>query len=248
MRGTRLSPIVVAVTGIVLSLLAVGGIAYFMIMPVLAKTTTAQGRLDAARGDATPQAKTKAQKELAQAKIDVQNTKNKWVVIQNTLMPPYDVSSRYTAWQQISQEMSYRLGPNLQRYMRSTGVVPLSPVAISAPPASPNAVTGAPLVIPIGGQNGAVSVGGSFKGILKHIALWNNFNRLVLVDNLALHGNSPFMEGNYSASVIIFPQNDEKVDPPLAAAGVGGAAAGGGGYPGGGGGGYPGGGGGGYPR
>lgn len=246
MRGTRLSPLVVAVIGIVLSLLAVGGITYFLIMPVLAQTTTAEGRYDAAKTDATPEAKAKATKDLAQAKIDVLNTQAKWASIQNSLMPPYDVSNRYTAWQQISQELSYRLGPSLQRYIRGTGVVPLSSVAISAPPASPNAITAAPLVIPIGGQNGQVAVGGSFKGILRHFALWNSFPRLVLVDNLALHGNSPFMQGTYSASVIIFPQNDQKVDQPLPQAALGGGGAGGGGYPGGGGG-YPGGGGG-YPR
>lgn len=244
MRATRLSPIVVAVVGIVLSLLAVGGITYFMIMPVLAQTTAAQTRLDAAAPDATPGAKAKATKDLNQAKLAVAATQLKWATIQNTLMPPYDVSNRYTAWQQISQELSYRLGPSLQKWIKSTGVVPLSSVAISPPPPSPNAVTAAPLIIPIGGQNGEVSVGGSFKGILKHFQLWNNYPRLVLVDNLALHGNSPFMEGTYSASVIIFPQNDQKVDQPLAAAAVGGATAGGG-YPGGGGGGgYPGGG---YP-
>lgn len=236
MRGTRLSPIVVAVIGIVASLLAVGGIIYFMVMPVLSQTTTANSRYDAAKNDATPLANMKATKDVAQAKIDVANTQAKWAVIQNTLMPAYDVSNRYTAWQQISQELSYKLGPNLQNWIKHTGVVPLSSVAIAAPPASPNAITAAPLVIPIGGQSGQVSVGGSFKGILRHFQLWNNYPRLVLLDNLALHGNSPFMQGTYTAEVIIFPQNDQKVDQPLPQAGADTAVAGGGGYPGGG---YP---------
>lgn len=231
------------VIGIVACLLAAGCIIYFMVMPLLSQTSAAEARYDAAKGDATPAANLQATKDLAQAKIDVNNTRAKWIVIQNSLMPAYDVSNRYTAWQQISKELSYNLGPALQRYMKTTGVVPLSSVAISAPPTNPNDITGAPLVIPVGGQSGSVSVGGSFKAILKHFQLWNNFPRLVLVDNLALHGNSPFMQGTYNAEVIIFPQNDQKLAPPLPWAATGGAGAGGGGgYPGGG---YPGGG---YPR
>ena len=216
-------------------------------MPTQQAADSAQARYTAAFPDSTPAAQEQAKKDLALAKVEVANTQARWAVIENTIMPRYDVSHRYPAWQQLTNELSLYLGPDLAKYFRSTGVVPLTSVTLPAPPASPNAITGAPLVIPIsgsstgggglgggggGGGNGSISVGGSFRQILRHVQLWNSFNRLVLIDNLSLHGNSPYMAGDYGATVVIFPQNDDKLDKELPAASVGTAGAAGGGYPG----------------
>jgi hypothetical protein len=223
MKSTRITPPIIAVIGAVLCLLAVGGITYFLILPAQNDTTAYQARYDAAYPDSTPAAQMAAKKDAVQAVADVAKTKQQWIVIENTLMPPYDVSQRYVAWKQLSNEMSLNLGPDIEHFMLSTGVVPLTTVALPPPPPDPNAITAAPLIIPLGGSGastsgGGISVGGSFRQILHHIQLWNSFNRLVLVDNLALHGNSPYMKGDYGASVIIFPQNDDKLDKPIAAA------------------------------
>ena len=98
-----------------------------------------------------------------------------------------------------------------------------------------------------GGTTGSLSVGGDFRQLLYHVQRWNTFDRLVLIDHLGLHGNSPFMSATYDATVIEFPQGGSNPAKPLPKGpGTGGAAGGaGGGYPGMGGppggmGGYPG--------
>jgi hypothetical protein len=242
MRSSRLNPLVVAILFVVPSLIAIGCIYYFLISPTTAEADVAHGRYTAAYPDSTLPAQTAAQTDLVKAGQEVTETKAQWAVIDNQIMPRFDVSQRYTAWKQLSNELAFNLGPDLAKYFRSTGVVPLTSVTLPPPPASPNMITGAPLIVPIsgsssggggggggfgggngggGGSNGSITVGGSFRKILKHVQLWNSFNRLVLIDNLALHGNSPYMSGNYGATVIIFPQNDDNVAPPLPAASSG---------------------------
>jgi hypothetical protein len=88
-----------------------------------------------------------------------------------------------------------------------------------------------------GGKGGSLSVAGDFRQILYHVQRWNSFDRLVLIDGLALHGNSPFMTGTYNATAFIFPQGDDKIAQPLpkgeGSAGAAGGAGGPGGFPGG---------------
>ncbi len=226
MTASRINPIVIAIIGVVLCLAAVAGITYFLILPERAKVDAAQQRYTAAYPDSTPQAQNAAQVDLVKAQGEVQQEQLQWRVIENTIMPRYDVSHRYAAWQQLSRELAINLGPSIQRWIPRTRVVPLTDITIAPPPASPNAITAAPLIVPIG--SGTLQVGGSFRNILYHVQQWNNFNRLVQVDGLALHGNSPYMQGEYTAKVIIFPQNDTSLDKPIATAGAGGATAGGG--------------------
>ena len=77
------------------------------------------------------------------------------------------------------------------------------------------------LVVPLG----TVTVNGDFRHILTHFNDWQYFNRLVSVDGLTLVGNSPYMQGSYTATMYIFPQNDTSLQSgPLAKAGGTGAA------------------------
>jgi hypothetical protein len=239
MRSTRINPVVVAVIGSVLCILAVVLISLMLIKPNQDNYAGYKARLDAAYNDSTPAAQQAAQAKLTQAKNDAHAIYAKWAATQKAIMPPFDVSRRYQAWGQLAHELSYNLGPSLERWVTKTGVVRLSSISIQAPPNSPNDITGAPIVIPISG--GGVEVGGDFRTLLTHVVAWNDYNRLVMIDGLQLDGNSPFMSAKYRAEVIIFPQNADKVDKPIGTAGAGGNAAGGagGGYPGGPGG-YPG--------
>ena len=243
MRSTRISPIAVAVIGSVLSILAVVLIAFLMIKPNQEAYNAADARYNAAYPDSTPMAQKTAKDKLIKAQKDARAIYAKWDATQHQLMPKFDVSHRYEAWGQLAHELSYNLGPSLERWMSHTGVIRMTNISIQAPPNSPNQITGAPIIIPISG--GGLSVGGDFRSLLTHVVAWNSFNRLVLIDGLQLSGNSPFMSANYKAQVIIFPQNGDNVDKPIGTAGTGGAT--GGGYPGAGGGGYPGAPGGGYP-
>ena len=248
MRSVRINPIAVAVIGSVLSILAVVLITFILIKPTQEKYNADKARWDAAYPDSTGPAQTSARKLLDKNKAEARATYAKWDATQKALMPPFDVSNRYEAWGQLAHELSYNLGPSLERWITRTGVIRQTAITVPAPPNSPNDLTNGPLRIPVSG--GAISVGGDFRTLLTHVVQWNNFNRLVLIDGLALSGNSPFMQGSYRAQVIIFPQNPTNIGKTLDSAGVGGTAGARGGLggaagfpggPGGPGGGYPGG-------
>lgn len=257
MKTARLSPIVVAAVGTVLSLLAIALIFFLMIKPTQENITAQQARLDAAAPGTDPESreqglaenKKKAQLGLAKAKSDVQTTKMQWAQVEAAIMPPLDVSNRPKAFRQLTYELVHNLAPDLQRQLVTTGITSPTKFAVPGPPLSPNdpMIRAGVLEIPLG----TVTVNGDFRHILAHFNDWQYFNRLVKVDGLTLTGNSPYMQGSYNATLYIFPQNDTNLAPPLGKAGGAGGAAGatggsGGGYPGAGGGGYPGGGGG-YP-
>jgi hypothetical protein len=222
MKTARLTPGIVAAIGITLSLLALGGILYFLVKPTQDRIVVQKARFDANYPDSTPPVQAKARKDLADAKIKVAQTKARWAQTSAAIMPRYDVGApRFTSLGQLTYELTHYLGPDIERQLRVGGVTSGTKVALPPPPISPNDITNAPVVI----QLGSITVNGDFRRILTHFYDWQYFNRLVLVDGLNLTGNSPYMQGTYTATLYIFPQNDDKVVPPIPAAG-GGAAAG----------------------
>ncbi len=230
MKTARLSPGIVAAIGIVFCLLAVGLIGWFLIKPTLERINAQQARLDANYLDSTPDAQAAALKKVRLAQVKVAQIKTQWKIDEARYMPPYNVANRQLAVRQLTYELGQYLGPDLERQFHSGGVTNSTNVTLPPPPISPNDITAAPLVIPLG----PITVGGDFRRILTHFYNWQYFNRLVLVDSLNLDGNSPYMQGTYTATVIIFPQNDDNLPPPIAKAGGGAAASTTpGGYPGG---------------
>lgn len=246
MRTTAATPIIVAVVGFVLIAVAVGIAFGVFIVPTSQKITEQQERFNGAYQDSLPSAQAEAKSELDANNKTAAGIRAQWDIKEKALMPPYDVSDRGLAWKQLSRELSYNLGPNLERWMARSGVIQQTSISIEAPPNSPNLISGSPLVIPITGSSGSMSVGGDFRSLLESVLKWNDFNRLVLIDRLQLHGNSPYMQAQYDAQVIIFPQHADKLGGTVEKSGTGG---GGGGFGGGGGyGGGPGGPPGGLPR
>lgn len=240
MKLNRISPWTVAGVGIALSLLAIAGIFFLMIKPTLDQTAAQQGIYDQNYPDSTPAAQLTAKKQLAAAKLQVKQIQFQWAVKSAARMPRYDVSNRTLALKQLTYELTRYLGPDIQHQLKVTGVKSDTQVVLPAPPVSPNDITAAPVVIPLG----TITVSGDFRHILQHYYDWQRFNRLVLVDGLSLTGNSPYMTATYTATLYIFPQNDTHLGPIIPEAGTGtttGASPGG--YPGGAPGGYPGGGG-----
>lgn len=217
MKTTRTSPVIVAVIGVVLSLMAIAGIFFGLIKPTQDKIGVAQARFDAAYFDSTLAEQTKAKKLLDADLLIVMTTQQQWAQTDAALMPRFDVSNRFGALRQLTTELTQYLGPDLEQHSRQPGVRSTSNFNLPAPPVNPNDITNAPVVIPLG----TVTDVGQFRGILTHVYNWQYFNRLVLIDNLALHGNSPYMSGNYTATLFIFPQNDTKLPPVIAAAGGG---------------------------
>lgn len=250
MKTSRLSPLVVAIIGIVLCLLAVVGIVFFLIKPTQDQITVQQARLDLnapgttyeSRLQGLQAANTAAQKGLKAAVFQVLLIKSQWGQREAQLMPPFNVggtlpADRFRAQRQLTYELLHYLGPDLERQLKTGPVTPTTKFALPPPPVNPNDITSAPIVILLG----AVTVNGDFRRILTHFYDWQYFNRLVDVDSLALHGSSPYMQGTYTATLYIFPQGDDKLAPTIPQAGAGagsGSAPGGrpggsGGYPGG---------------
>ncbi len=238
MNLNRISPWVVAAIGAALSLLAIAGIFFLMIKPTLDQTTAQQAIYDQNYPDSTLAAQRLAQNQLAAAKLQVKQIQFQYAVKAAAKMPRYDVSNRNLALKQITYELTRYLGPDIQRQLQATpGAKSSTQVVLPAPPVSPNDITEAPVVIPLG----TITVTGDFRSILQHYYNWQHFNRLVLVDDLSLTGNSPYMVGTYTATLYIFPQNDTKLGPVIPGAATGtGTGTTPGGYPGGAPGGYPG--------
>lgn len=228
MKLNRISPLIIAVVGVVLSLMAIAGIFFGLIKPTLDETTAQQAIYDQNYPDSTQASQNSALKSLADAKAQVQQIKYQWAVKSAARMPRYDVSNRTLALRQITYELGHNLGPDIQHQLRSTGVNTMTQVVLPAPPLSPNDITAAPVVIPLG----TITVSGDFRHILTHFYEWQYFNRLVLVDGLAFTGNSPYMQATYTGTLYIFPQNDDKLGPTIPQAGGGSGAAPGGGPPG----------------
>lgn len=217
MKTTQTNPLLVAIIGIVLCIMAIAGIFFGLIKPTQASTAVAQARLDAAEPDSTLPEQNKALKTLNAANLQVKMVQNVWAQKDAALMPRYDVSNRFGALKQLTTELTQNLGPNLERHARHPGVRSTPRFNLPAPPVNPNDITNAPVVIPLG----PVEDDGPFRSILTNVYNWQYFNRLVLIDNLALHGNSPYMQGTYTATLYLFPQNDTKLPPVIAAAGGG---------------------------
>lgn len=234
MNLNRISPWAVAGIGAALSLLAIAGIIFLMIKPTLDQTAAQQAIYDQNYPDSTASAQNTAKKQLAAAKLQVKQIQFQYAVKAAAKMPRYDVSNRTLALKQLTNELTQTLGPLIQHQLNATpGAHSNTQVVLPAPPVSPNDITAAPVVIPLG----TITVTGDFRHILQHYYNWQHFNRLVLVDGLALTGNSPYMTGSYTATLYIFPQNDTKLGPIIPEAGTGtGTTPGGapGGFPGGG--------------
>jgi len=232
MKLNRISPWAIAGIGAALSLLAIAGIFFLLIKPTLDATAVQQGIYSANYSDSTPVAQKNAQKALQAAKLKVQQIKFQWAVKSAAKMPRYDVSSRPLALRQITYELTHVLGPDLQHQLNATqGAKSPTQIVLPAPPLSPNDISAAPVVIPLG----TITVNGDFRHILAHFYEWQDFNRLVIADNLAFTGSSPYMTATYTATLYIFPQNDDKLGPIIPQAGGGTAAPGAGaagGYPG----------------
>ena len=236
MKLNRINPLAVAGIGIALSLMAIAGLFFLLIKPTLDETTVQQGIYTENFPDSTPAKQKEAQKALLLAKVKVQQTKFQWAVVSAAKMPRYDVSNRPLALKQITSELTRYLGPDLQHQLTTTGVKTDTQIVLPPPPLSPNDITAAPVVVPLG----TITVSGDFRHILTHFYEWQYFNRLVLVDNLTLTGSSPYLTATYTATLYIFPQNDDKLGPIIPQAGGGAGATGAsGGYPGGAPGGFP---------
>lgn len=234
----------IAIIGSVLTVLAAVGIFFGLIRPLQDRMTAANAKyesneVNALRRPQVEEQRRAAQREVATAQREFARYEARY------MKPSIDLTNPLIAVQQRWEEQTNRLGPMTLRFLRADRSVRIAQQAITvpAPPSDPNAATESLITLPLGN----VSVIGSFRNVLNHAERWNRFTRLVLVDNLTLTGNSPFLTAQYSLTCYIFTRGTPQ-GPPVPSVGEAGGGGGGfggfgdgGGYPGGGGGGYPGG-------
>jgi hypothetical protein len=229
MRIPQLKPYVIAIIGVVLSGIVAFGIYYELIVPTQDKIKAATARYDAAFSDSTLTAQSKAKADRDLATKEVAQEQSEWDVQEKTKMPDWDLRDREKAWRQQCLEFNKTLGADIYDWVPKTGVMMLNSVSMPQPPITPNVIYTKPMVLNMGG----FTVIGDFRKILSHVVKWNDFNRLAMINNLALHGNSPNMRGSYNLTIFIFPKYEDKVGPliPKIGAPAGGSGGGGGGGP-----------------
>jgi len=211
----RIGPIPAAAIGTVLTLITVFSLVHFLIVPAKSRLEHVQQRYLAATQAASPGGYAKATADLHTAQKQLQVVKAQWLETQATLMPRYDVSNRVRAMDQLSYELTQNLGPDLEHHLRLYHGLATAQFTLPDPPVTPNDITNAPVIIPLG----TITSRGSLPGVINQFRSWRYFNRVILLDNLALHGNSPYIQATYNATVYLLPQNDDKLPPPLPQAG-----------------------------
>ncbi|MEN6520159.1 MAG: hypothetical protein ABFD46_03280 [Armatimonadota bacterium] len=120
-------------------------------------------------------------------------------------MPNISLDDTRTGMLALWHEQSEVLGPLLLNHIRSSkGIQLMSSIQIPAPTVNPNdlqSYADSPIRIDVG----KVSVSGNFKSIMNHLRSWNKLNRLVLVDQPSLTGESPNLVCEYTLSVFLYP-------------------------------------------
>ncbi len=211
MRGFRINWIVITVVGVVACLGAAAGMYFGLIVPTQTQINTEEARYQAIAMYSDKSGIAVAQKQLVAAQAAANAVAEQWAYIVRYKNPKVDVSDRFHAWLQWTNELEFDFAPRVEAFLNHTGVQSLTKISAPPPPSDPNAVPTAMIAMPLG----AISVFGSYNQILNHVARWNRFDRIVLVDGLSLTGYSPFVTGTYTATEYIFPQNGDKPGPPV---------------------------------
>jgi Tfp pilus assembly protein PilO len=221
MRGLpRLTPLVVLIAGTII-FVAVAAIGYFGFIQKKSADLQAQIQRytpDAQYYDPTQDATAiaAAKKQLADATAQATIVDNQWNYILDTKNPDIDYSDRWQSWLEWASEVDYDFSPRLNSFLKHTGVTSLTTIGAPTLPSDPNDVPTGLLAAPLPN----ISVFGSYDQILNHVASWNKFSRIVLVDHLSLKGYSPFMTGTYSATEYMFTRHSDAPGPPVPSGGA----------------------------
>jgi hypothetical protein len=222
-----ITPLTISIAGVFATALALALVYFLLIKKTQAVLSTQTGIYNQYVQYEGPQELKSANDKVTQATVAKQLVQDKWTQIQTSRDPVIDYSNVMNAWSQYIAELNFHLAPSIEQWMPSTGIRPTQPITTPAPPADPNAVISKnPIVIPLNAGS-PIQVVGTFPQILHHVAAWNNFNRIVLIDKLTLAGISPWVTGSYTATVYEFPLNGTTPGITVPSGGGGG---GGGGY------------------
>jgi Tfp pilus assembly protein PilO len=222
---SRLTRQQIAIIGSVLIVLTTALLFFFLIRPLRERLAAANDKYNTRQ--AVADTRGEKEKALEQARQEVAQARAQWSRYDRRFMPDINISNLIRGMEQRWREQKDVLGPLVTRFLRRDRSVRVirAGITVPAPPTDPNAIDTRVIEIPLG----EVSVLGSFRNILNHAERWNKFDRLVLVDNLRLAGNSPLLVGQYRLTCYIFTRGEPGPDVPAA----GGTQGGGGEFPGG---------------
>jgi hypothetical protein len=204
----KITQIQVYIIAVVLTALVGAGIYFGLIKPKSEAFTVADERWNAANQVVLTRPKEEAAQKDAIKKVAL--AKADWNRFDRALMPNIDISNFLTGSQQLWNEQVLVLGPKVKRYLESDTKVRVlqSNITIPAPNPDPNQVNKKSFEIPLG----TITVQGTFQNVLNHVQRWNNFDRLVIADNLTLSGNSPRLTGTYTLRVVIFTHGEASTE------------------------------------
>ena len=225
----KITPQQVYIIGAVLTIISALVIYFTLVKPGNEALDAANVHLQAATATAEKQGA--ATKDRTLATREVAKAKATWDQYDRKYMPNIDVSNRLLGVQQLWHEQVEVLGPRVERFLRADHSVEIvqDGITVTGVPSDPNAVVAKQFTYDLG----AVAVAGTFNDVLNHAARWNKFDRLILMDNLTLRGNSPRLIGQYSLQCFEFTHNIEKPGPVIPQAAPPTGASGGASIPGG---------------
>jgi hypothetical protein len=168
-------------------------------------------------------------KDLAKANQEVAAAKVEWARYDKRYMPRIGTDDPWQDSLKLWDQQMFKLGPKIRDFITKDKTVQITGMNLQlpAPSSDPNVVSGLTL-LPY--ELGTITVTGTFENILRHVERYNTFDRLIMVRDLTLSGNSPNLVGTYAITCYIFPQGDGKgktIPIPQAPSGAGGGMGGG---------------------
>jgi hypothetical protein len=205
----------------VLSVLTAALLWYFLIKPREEEITKQASIVTQKRPDAD--ALPASIKDLAKANQEVAAAKLEWARYDKRYMPQITTNDPWDGTQQLWKQQMFELGPKIRNFITKDKSIQITGMNLQlpAPSSDPNVVSGLTL-LPY--ELGTITVTGTFENILRHVERYNTFDRLIMVRDLTLSGNSPNLVGTYAITCYIFPQDNGKgkgIPIPQAGGGMG---------------------------
>jgi hypothetical protein len=197
----------VAIIGAVIALILGGGFYALGFRKTNENLSTLNSRLTTAEGTISQRAK--FQKQLDDAKREVAEARSKFALYKNTKMPKPPIALQAEDSRGKVLEMMNlwaeprRLYHLAQKFALNTDKVAVrTQFGVPAQPSDPSQIPTSIIELPLG----TVTAIGSLDDVLAYFKRWNQFSRVVAVDNLVLDGTAPLLQGTATLTVYIFPE------------------------------------------
>jgi hypothetical protein len=224
---SKLKIIHIVIIGLVLWILAGVGFHFLLTKPAIELRDKEKARFDAAVAAGGTQANVLKQQEALIAAQEtatrVRQDNDVYMRAQqpNIVLGP-TADDRGRGMVALWREQSEVLGPMLIKYIKSTKVELVSELKIPKPAVDPNAIDLCDTKY-LEIDCGKIKVMGDFSQIMSHIRKWNQFKRLVFIEQPVITGASPYLVCEYNLKICIFPRVAADPNAIIELAGGGGA-------------------------